>query len=438
MTWNRRFAFREFLRNSLWLLPVVGLVIGVILRFAVVRIERRWPAPESLTFSADAATTILTSIVAAMISFTGFVLTILVLVIQFTGASFSPRALLFIFRDPQLKLSLGLFVGTTVYAFMLLTYVSEPFVPSWGVLLAGALVLISMMLFLQFLSHLLHGIRPANLAHHIGNIGHEVIGREYPRPAPPDGEPLRIHVAARPAGDPSRVVRKAGKGETIQAIDIQWLIADAERRGVVYVLPNTVGNFVSSRGVLFEIFGSSAGASDDELRSHIAMGTERTVDQDPAFPLRVVADIAVKALSAAINDPTTGTNALDVIEDLLVDLAGRDLESGVYRDRSGSVRLIVHTPAWEDFLQIGVTEIRLYGATSMQTMRRLAALLERLLKDAPHYRLLSIHREMDLVHRSISQVFIDSEDREMAVVPDSQGIGSVATFATEPSPGVFS
>ncbi len=432
MSWNRQFTFREFLKNSLWLVPVLAVIFGVALRVLVNQIEQRWPAPDDLEFSPDAATTILTSIVAAMISFTGFVLTILVLVIQFTGASFSPRVLLFVFRDRQLKLSLGLFAGTIAYSFLLLTNVSTTFVPSWGVLVAGILVIISLMVFLHFLSHLLHGIRPANMARRIGAAGHQVIAMYYPNPAPPDGVPQRVHQMSRPSGQPVRVVRKQEIGEIIQAVDIDWFVREGERRNVVYVLPHSIGSFVPVGSVLIEIFGSDSASSDDDLLAHVAFGSERTVEQDPAFPLRVVTDIAVKAFSQAINDPTTGTNAIDIIEDLLIDLVARDLEGGTFRDRHGEIRLVFDTPAWEDFLQIGVTEIRRFGASSIQTTRRLIAMLERLMRVAPPYRLDSIRRELDLIHRSVPLVFPDPEDQAMAIVSDPLGIGSAPTVGAEP------
>ena len=180
MNWKHRFEVSEFQKNSLWLVPVLGVVLGIVLKTISVNLEEQYPAPHTIAFSSSTASALLTAIFTAMISFTGFVLTILVLVIQFAGVSFSPRTLLFVFRDKQLKFSLGFFVGTMVFSFLLLTEVSDDFVPSWGIFFAGVLVLVSILLFLQFLSHLLHGIRPANLASQIGGIGHGVIAETYP------------------------------------------------------------------------------------------------------------------------------------------------------------------------------------------------------------------------------------------------------------------
>jgi uncharacterized membrane protein len=423
MSWNRRFSTEEFLKNSLWLVPVLGIILGFLLESFVVSVEQQREAPETFQFSASIASTLLTSIVAAMISFVGFVLTILVLVVQFAGVSFSPRTLLFIFRDKQLKLSISLFVGTMTYSFLLLTEISDDFVPNWGILIAGGLVLASLLLFLQFLSHLLHGIRPANLAHSIGKVGHQVISATYPNPAPPPGVYEGIRESLIPAGPPDRIVTKQGFGEIVQSVDVRGLVAEASKAGAVFVLPHAIGDFVRNNGEVIEIHGPCP-SSDARLAGYIAVGPERTVDQDPAYALRVLVDIAIKGLSPAINDPTTATNAIDRIEDLLIDLVGRDLEAGIYRDRHGEVRVIMDTPSWDNFLLLGVTEIRRYGSSSVQTMRRLGALLAALMDAAPVYRKAPIQREIAHLERTVHSHIADPDDQELASVSDAQGIGA--------------
>ena len=95
------------------------------------------------------------------------------------------------------------------------------------------------------------------------------------------------------------------------------------------------------------------------------MGEERTFEQDPKYAIRLLVDIAIKALSPAINDPTTAVQALDQIEDLLLRLGRRRLEIGEFRDRDGQLRLVVPSPTWEDFLRLAFDEIRYCGARSV-------------------------------------------------------------------------
>ncbi len=161
-----------------------------------------------------------------------------------------------------------------------------------------------------------------------------------------------------------------------------------------------------------------------ELIGHLALGSERTPEQDPAFALRVVVDISLKALSAAINDPTTGEQLLDRVEDLLVDLVQRDLHTGVFRDDRNIPRLVYPTPTWEDFLRLGVTEIRLYGGANPQICRRMGALFENLLEVAPDYRRGFILEEQERLRRNIEQNFPDPLDRAVAGVLDTQGFGA--------------
>jgi uncharacterized membrane protein len=109
----------------------------------------------------------------------------------------------------------------------------------------------------------------------------------------------------------------------------------------------------------------------------IELATERTFEQDPKFAIRLLVDIAIKALSPAINDPTTAVQAIDQIEDLLVRLGRRELDVGYGRGPSGAVRVIVPMPTWEDYLTLSFDEIRQFGASSVQVMRRLRSCRER-------------------------------------------------------------
>ena len=108
------------------------------------------------------------------------------------------------------------------------------------------------------------------------------------------------------------------------------------------------------------------------------MGDERTLDDDPAFAFRMMVDVAIKALSPAVNDPTTAVQALDRIEDLLRYAAAKHLSVGVVTDATGVMRLVYPTPTWEDLVELALDEIRAFGAGQYQVARRLRALLDAL------------------------------------------------------------
>jgi uncharacterized membrane protein len=188
---------------------------------------------------------------------------------------------------------------------------------------------------------------------------------------------------------------------------------------VIELVPQ-VGDFVSRGDVLFR---AHCGPLDEDLlHRHIALGAERTIEQDPAFPFRIIVDIAAKALSPAINDPSTAVLALDQLHHLLRNVGGRRLDTGQVRDADGRLRLVYRTPDWEDFVGLAVTEFRHYGTGSIQVARRLRAMLEDLAAALPPERHPPLGEELRLLQRSVERAFSDPEDRARAEHGDSQGL----------------
>ena len=153
------------------------------------------------------------------------------------------------------------------------------------------------------------------------------------------------------------------------------------------------------------------------------MDDERTIDQDPLYALRLLVDIAARALSPAVNDPSTAVQALDRIEGLLRILAIRDLDAGALHDASGHLRLVVPLPRWEDYVSVSLTEIRQYGASSTQVARRLRALLVDLLRDVPPSRRPALLEQLELLDQTVDSHYADPAERAAAMVPDRYGLG---------------
>jgi uncharacterized membrane protein len=170
---------------------------------------------------------------------------------------------------------------------------------------------------------------------------------------------------------------------------------------------------------------------EERLHESLALGGERTAEQDPAFLVRTIVDIACKALSPAINDPTTAVLALDQIHHLLRNVGQRKLDTGQTRDRDGRLRLVYGTPDWEDFVELGLTEIRHYGASSIQVARRQRALLVDLLAVLPARRHPPLRAELQRLERAVERAFSDGDDRARAARGDSQGLGGQETPAGE-------
>jgi uncharacterized membrane protein len=154
------------------------------------------------------------------------------------------------------------------------------------------------------------------------------------------------------------------------------LVGLARSNDGVLVLRHAVEDFVPSGACVVEVLGPASPAVERRLRRMFALGRERTIQQDPAFAVRILVDSAIRALSPAVNDPTTAVHVLNYIEDLLRQIGRCDLAGvGQLRDGNGRVRFLVPTRRWEDDLELGLTEVRGYGATSVQVTRRLRSLL---------------------------------------------------------------
>jgi uncharacterized membrane protein len=252
--------------------------------------------------------------------------------------------------------------------------------------------------------------------------GRTVIRSIYPRPLTeadclgPQGE--------RPSlGKLVRVIDHHGSPSVVLAFDDKGLLKIAQQADCVIELVPQVGDFMAPDDPLFRVYEGGQGINEQQLRQCVAFGPERTLEQDPAFAFRIIVDIASKALSPAINDPTTAVLAIDQIHHLLRQVGNRQLDDGQDRDAAGRLRLVYRTPDWEDFVQLAVTEIRQFGGESIQVARRLRAMLENLIQTLPETRCALLRQELKMLHRSAERFFPEPEDRSLADIGDFQGVG---------------
>jgi uncharacterized membrane protein len=221
----------------------------------------------------------------------------------------------------------------------------------------------------------------------------------------------------------TQTLAHAGPPQVIQALDMAALAKLAEEADAVIELRVTVGDTVVDLTPLLHVHRARQTLSERALRSAFEVGAERTFEQDPKYALRLVVGIAIRALSPAVNDPTTAVQALDQIEDLLLRLGRCPLEVGAFHDRQGQLRLLVPFPSWEDFLRLALDEIRSYGAESVQVMRRMKALISNLGSVLPAERLAGLRHAEERLRGSIARSFEDDEEKQEAAVADRQGLG---------------
>jgi uncharacterized membrane protein len=214
-----------------------------------------------------------------------------------------------------------------------------------------------------------------------------------------------------------------GSSDIILAVDVKALTIQAHRADGVIELAARVGDFVSSGQPLFRLYGGAKAIPAKDLRNSVVFGRERTIEQDPTFAFRVIVDIASKALSKAINDPTTAVLAIDQLQRLLRSVGGRELSNEYVRDAQGRLRVVFPTPNWEDFVQLTFREIRIYGAENLQIARRLHAMIDDLEAVLPESRKDALAIERNLLDQTIDKVYLLPEDAALAHIADTQGLG---------------
>jgi uncharacterized membrane protein len=415
------------------MIPLACALAGPVLAELTAVIESQVDLPAGWTYSESTASSVLSAIVSAMVGLTGFVVAFGVLVVQMATQTLSPRFMRLWYRDALQKAVLGTFVGTLTFALALLRRVGPDTVPDIGVTLSGVAVAASVVLFLVYLDRFIHRLRPVEVAWIVADAGARVFNAMQPStPATPLAS---IHVGTTP----SLEVRAGGAG-AIQAIHKDGLLATAIRHDCVLVLPHAVGDIVPHGDVVLQAYGPVPPPAE-RLRGLFVIGEERTIEQDPAFALRILVDIAIRALSPAVNDPTTTVQVLGAIEDLLILIGESDLRGrGELRDEHGNLRVVLETRRWEDLLALALTEIRQYGATATQVTRRTRALLDRLqVRVRPEHRA-AVADHAAALDAALERSVLDPSARAFAGHADPQGIGGSSGWddaRSAPGPGAF-
>jgi uncharacterized membrane protein len=417
MTWLQRYRVRHYLANSIWVLPVLGMAAAV--GAARLLLWAEGAAGWGSGFDPENARALLGTLATSLFTFIVFVSSALLIAVQLASSTLTPRIIAIVFKDPLTKISLVVFVFTFTFTLTVLVRITGS-VPPVTAHLAGYGSLASLGLFLYLIDHVGKSLRPSGALGVVGSLGRKVIAIVYrdpliegPVPEPPPGVP---------EGKPTATI-PSHRGGVVLAFDIAGLVSLARRADCVLELVPQVGDFVAVGDPLFRVYQGGKAVPEKALHESVAVGQERTLEQDPAFALRIIVDIASKGLSPAINDPTTAVLALDQIHHLLRDLGLRNLSDERVRDKTGRLRLFYRTPDWSDFVLLAVTEIRQFGSTSIQVARRLRAMLENLIETLPGERAPLLRRELNLLHRSVERFFTDPDDRALAEVSDFQGVG---------------
>jgi uncharacterized membrane protein len=457
ITWNRIFRVVSYTKSSLWIVPFVAILLAQIFIRVTYALDTwtSWPWWER---GMHAAETVLQTIITLNLSFMVFTFGSLLVAIQVASGQMTPRIIATtLLRNNVVRYSVGLFVFTLMFSVSTLAR-TEKVVLQLPLFVAALFGIFSIAVFLYLIDYASRLLRPVSVVVHIGKMGLAVIDSMYPQEtreqtAPAASDHMHGHLSIvgrlgakalsviksayhQPArsieapatsdhglGLPERTFFHRDKGEIILAVDLDALVDEAEAAdGVIEFVPH-VGDFIGVGEPLFLLYGGAAAIDDRKLQASVAFGPERTMEQDPTFSFRILVDIGLKALSPAINDPTTAVLVIDQLQRLLRMAGLRHLHDDTLRDDAGRPRLIFRTPNWEDFVHLTFTELRHCGAGHIQIARRLRAVIENLIYTLPEHRHQALWNELDLLNRMIEQHYTLPEDKALASIPDNQGLG---------------
>ena len=412
-------------RNRLdpWVIPLFYAAAALVVGFSVPRLANVVLPELVSTVSVSAAIGIYSSVASGMLSLTGIVFSLTFLMVQFSASAYSVRLVHWIARDRLLSHAMGIFTATFLYALAAMAWVDRSGtgrVPFVGIAGVAILLMASIVMFISLIQRV-SMLQVTRMLIFTGNQGREVIEHLYPTldvPATPGSDEIN--------GPPCvQTVFHHGHPLVVQRVDIRALMRIASDASCEIHMAAAVGDAVLESSPILRILGGTGPLPEKALKAAIELGTERTFEQDPKYAIRLLVDIAIKALSPAINDPTTAVQALDQIGDLLIRLGRRRLEIGAYRDSGGRLRFSIRYPTWEDFLRVAFDEIRFYGATSIQVMRRMKALIHELTEVLPEERRAALRSWQERLQSTVARTFTDQQDHADASAADRQGLGSV-------------
>ena len=387
----RSVQLRASVRSRLWPVPTVITVVAVIAGLSIPALDSMVDdslpsALQTVLFAggSDSARAVLSAIAGSLITVTALTFSLTVVTFQLASSQFSPRLLRMFASDKTMHATLGIFLGTFTYALTVLTSVRsatstrEEVVPLIAVTLASILTFVSVITLALFLGHLARKIRVETM---LRDVHDETVGT-----IALVGKQAETYVEVssdgiRPAH--ATPVAAAASG-FITSVDRAQLVEIARSHDIVLAEEHTVGSSVISGVPLVSWWNlddaAGQGASDRtvldcEVNAAFTLGFERTSSQDIGFGIRQLVDVSSKALSPAINDPTTAVHAVSHLSSLLCAIAALPENRGGAVDENGVVRLITRPQNFGELVELAVEQPRRYGAGDPRLAARLFQLL---------------------------------------------------------------
>jgi uncharacterized membrane protein len=394
----------ENMRASLWLVPGIWVVGASVAAFGLIAIDDATPhigedLPLIFGGGSDGARGLLSSIAGSMITVAGVVFSITIIALQLASSQFSPRVLRNFMRDSPSQLTLGSLLGAFVYAILVLRTVraSEDdgglFVPGLAITFAIVLTLIAVGMLVFFIHHIASKIQLSTIVATVTADGRQAIESLWSDDPPEEADLARVIPSEPPA-----VIPSTDTGY-LQVVSTDELVKLARERRALLRLEKTPGEWLDSSTPIFNLWPATAVESEliTRLNDQLGMGKERSMQQDVGYAPRQLVDVALRALSPSINDPSSATQCIHRLGELLL-LAGRRNPPGtIYRDEDAEPRLIISYPGFSSLLDLAMSEIRRHGADHPRILLELSRVLEMLRQELPAEHLASLREQARLL-----------------------------------------
>jgi uncharacterized membrane protein len=422
---SRRHHLHEWRRDSLWLWPAVAAagawcLAAAVVAFTPASVDRGHLVSSNL----DDARTLLGTVASSILTFTGVVFSITLVALQMASTQYSPRVLRNYVRKPITKLALSTFIATFVYSLSVLARIGTTSgghtrAPEVAVGLSYVLVMACLFVFIAYVHSTVRSIRVTYIIEDVYRETLRSLDQTFPARAA--GSDTAADTAAE-LGPVTGTVAFDHPSGVLDGIQTDRLVRLARHHDSRLVLVPEPGTYLVRGVPVVEVHGGDP-PSPDELLAALDISPARTLYQDARYGMRQLVDIAARALSPAVNDPTTALQVIDRLQGLLAVVAVRPQPSGIHADEDGVVRLVVTAPTWERMMDLAFTEIATYGAGAPQVSRKLLSVYATLDTVADGDRSAVVARHRAWLVGEVGRLTPDPGARDRALTPDALGLG---------------
>lgn len=414
---------RRLRAQPMWRLPATLVTLAAVAAVLLINLdgtELDGEIPAGM--DAGSAATLLSVIAGGMITLAGLVFTALTLAMQFGASQLSIRVVPMLQQTPIMRWSIGMFLATFTFALIIafdLVTASEA-VPMLSTTLALVLAFISTLVLIRLVAQVANVLNPGKLLGQIADSG-RVAAYRISR------EGAHGQMVAPAVEGPTRVVKlghASPDGRVLLAVNRQRIVRLARAWDVGIVVEPAIGDFVSVGAPLFTVTGRQSLVRDSALLRALVFGETHSPDVSPAAAVQAIVDVALKALSPAVNDPSRAVQAIDHLEDLLMLLANQ-IPAEAERESTGNTGNGIAL-TWESYVAIAVDEIRNFAPDSLMVQRRLRALLTNLIRECSDERRGPVEQRLAALDEMTARRWQSPLDALLSRTPDPQGFGRAA------------